>query len=421
LQLIEKPLEQEEQNELPLPQGGPGYETVPRDPLMQQRPLELPLDFPLLEDILRRWPSIRTILIDPIHDMCHSAAEIRETLRQLNLLTQRIGITVLVTTVARSRFTRIGKLRSSSMFKCEGVRAVWCVVEDPNDPSRRLFVPRLNSSFVSPTGFSFRIHPSQVAWNVRDEIDPEDPLMLGGSIREFLTELLAPGPQPAGAVFDHGARHGFRIQQLRDVAARMGVQSLKAPVMGAAGYWLWALPAGEAGALLRKSLKPAESSGNEHDWPEDHGEPEAGYPHHEWEVVVTPIAKSSGFDAEFDAGDDAPSQFSASFYRESDVETAKSSGICTELASPATMGPVVPVAESPCAVLAEVEVAKPETAKSSANTTIITESKPVPAVRELTPEQQAWRQERARQRAETEQRRKKRKEHRQAVKKNRRK
>ncbi len=207
------------------------------------RPVEFPWDLPALAHELRERESIEVVVIDSLADVCRRPQEVAETLRRLNQLAEEFDVAILVTLPARCRFDGQGALRVTSRWRTDGARCVWCVVADPDDPRRRLFVPRRLNFCEEPAGLEFRLSQGQVAWNAASRVDPYDPLGQWKSLERCLDRILQDGCVPAKDVFRQGSQCGFNPKQLRSGARRLGIESHKSAGFGNDGCWQWYTPA----------------------------------------------------------------------------------------------------------------------------------------------------------------------------------
>src|SRR5262245_40493770 len=128
------------------------------------RAVAFPFDMEALEYHLETHTTIGVVIIDPLSDFCATPAQLAETLHQLNVLADRHCLAVIVTVPAKCRVDREGKLRASSRWPTDAARWVWCLVADPDDPSRMLLVAKRANFCVVPDGLAFRLKPDGVAW-----------------------------------------------------------------------------------------------------------------------------------------------------------------------------------------------------------------------------------------------------------------
>ena len=208
----------------------------------ERRPLELPFDLPMLRHELEVMPSIRLVVIDPLSEFCETPKRLQKALRALHDLARERDVAIVVTLPARCRFDVRGVLRVTSRFPMEAARCIWCVVADPDNTARRLFVARRSNSFVEPRGLPFQLHEGRVVWDPATALDPADPLGQEAAIRDCMTTLLEEGSRGASEIFRLGAQLGFTPPQMRSVAKRVGVVVTKSPGFREEGCWLWTLP-----------------------------------------------------------------------------------------------------------------------------------------------------------------------------------
>ena len=146
---------------------------------------------------------------------------------------------VLVTVPARARIDGQGLLRVTSRWKTDASRCVWSVVADPDDPRRKMFIPRRVNFCEEFPGLEFRLSGGRVAWNASSKIDPLDPLDYWKSLEKCLNCIMQEGCVAATDVFKQGSQCGFNPKQLRSGARRLGIESHKAPGFGSDGCWQW--------------------------------------------------------------------------------------------------------------------------------------------------------------------------------------
>jgi hypothetical protein len=109
--------------------------------------------------VLDQHEGIRLIVIDPLSDFCPTPGPLVETIHRLNNLAADREIAVVVTLRATGRFDSRGRLDVKSRWPTEAARCAWFVAVDPDDDSRRLFVPTRTNFCVEPCPFDFFVPP----------------------------------------------------------------------------------------------------------------------------------------------------------------------------------------------------------------------------------------------------------------------
>ena len=212
------------------------------DDTTEERPVSFPFDLPMVEYYLKAEPAIGLVVIDPLSDFCQTAGQLEETLRKLQILAQRSGVAIVVTLPVNARFDSRGGFKSSSRWKSDAARAVWCIAADPDDRRRRLFFPRRTSGIAEPDGLEFRIESGRVVWNEQSIVSFDDPLGRETEIRNFLKRQLQHQSRSARAIFQSGGERGYTRAQIRYVAKRMGIAGRDEAGAEEGGEWTWRLP-----------------------------------------------------------------------------------------------------------------------------------------------------------------------------------
>ncbi len=135
-----------------------------------------------------------------------------------------------------------GRLRATSRWPTDSVRSAWCLVRDPNDPWRRMFVARRTNFCREPDGLAYRLNDrGVVAWEATSRINPIDPLGQWSASELFVQETLKASDLPASTVFRMGAELGFTPKVLRAASKRLEVTTTRVGYSGK-GHWSWSLP-----------------------------------------------------------------------------------------------------------------------------------------------------------------------------------
>jgi len=214
---------------------------LPADKTRETRPIAFPYDFPALEHHVEMHESFGMIIIDSLADFCRTPREVAETLVLLEELASRANVALIVTVPANCRVDAQGRLRVTSRWPTDTVRSAWCVLPDPDDPLRRLFVAKRTNFCLEPDGLAYRLSDRGVVWEARSRISPVDPLGQFRASDVCLADLLGDGALPASTVYRLGGELGFSPKQLRAAGERLGVACQRIGFSGD-GHWSWSLP-----------------------------------------------------------------------------------------------------------------------------------------------------------------------------------
>ena len=204
-----------------------------------ERPVAFPFDLEALQYELENHPTIGVVIIDPLSDFCAAPRLLAETLHELNDLAARSRVVVIVTVPANCRIDARGGIRATSRWPTDAARCVWCLITDPDDPTRRLLVAKRMNFCREPDGMAFRIDErGGVGWEADSRINPHDPLGEISASEQCLVELLSEGPLRASIVFRLGAEQGFKPKDLRSAAKRLAISTKRVGFAGN-GHWIW--------------------------------------------------------------------------------------------------------------------------------------------------------------------------------------
>ncbi len=223
-------------------------------PARGTRPIVFPYDYVALEQLVEN-NAFGVIIIDSLVDFCPTPKLFDQTLVLLEELASRANAAILVTVPAHCRIDAQGRLKATSRWPTESVRSAWCLVHDPDDSWRRLFVAKRTNYCREPDGLAFRLADGGVTWDARSRIANRSGRSAGAVSRQryvLVADLLGEGPLlPASTVFRLGGELGFTPKVLGAAGARLGVTSDRVGFSGK-GHWSWTLPGprveGECGA-----------------------------------------------------------------------------------------------------------------------------------------------------------------------------
>jgi putative DNA primase/helicase len=233
-----------------------------------ERSVNLADDLRLIEERIAQRGDVRLFIMDPISAYCgkadsHTNAEVRGMLAPIAKLAERHGVAIVaVSHLNKGAGGRAMYRAMGSLAFIAAARAGWLVVENENDPAKRLLLPTKMNLAARPTGLAFSLRDSGTLGDVPNIAWSADPVDLSaddalaaiagqggdddgrkgalGEAMDFLRHELAGGAKPSGEVKKAATAAGIKPRTLDRARAELGV--VAAPD-GFGGPWTWALPA----------------------------------------------------------------------------------------------------------------------------------------------------------------------------------
>jgi len=227
----------------------------------RERHFSLARDIGRLGEMANTIGDVAMVVIDPISAYLggtdsHKNSDIRELLAPLGRLAAEQGAAfILVSHLNKSGGQNALSRVTGSLAFVAAARAAYIVSRDPDDDTRRLFLPAKNNIGPDSTGLAFHIesatvgeietsriswHPEPVDLSADDAVTPSEDRSATDEAREFLEHLLRGGGMAAKDVKKEAREAGISDKALRRARERLGIRPTKS---GFSGGWRWALPA----------------------------------------------------------------------------------------------------------------------------------------------------------------------------------
>ncbi len=233
----------------------------------KSRTFSLEDDLQALGAKLAELGTVAVVVIDPISAYLgdtdsHNNADVRGLLAPLGELAARNNVAIIgVSHLNKAAGERALMRVNGSLAFVAAARAAHLVAVDPQDKTRRLFLPMKNNLGPDATGLAFRIEgatvaspagplaTSCVAWDsegvpmTADEAMQTDHTQRSISAvdqaADWLRETLTEGPKPATEIFELAAAEAISKKTLRRAREELGIKPVK---LGMNDGWMWSLP-----------------------------------------------------------------------------------------------------------------------------------------------------------------------------------
>jgi putative DNA primase/helicase len=205
------------------------------------RDFAFPDDFERVEHALGNIPDARLVIIDALTDFCASRSQQTKTLAHLSDLAATRGVAIVVLMRARGRCDAQARFQGTLDGANSPVRSAWGIIEDPDDPERKYFLPaRMN--YARPQGLAFRIDEGRVKWEPLGIVPAARVALERKMVRDWLYDLLLSGPQPSALVEKQAKEGGFTPAMVRTARRDLMVQPHRVGGIAEKGHWMLTLP-----------------------------------------------------------------------------------------------------------------------------------------------------------------------------------
>jgi putative DNA primase/helicase len=228
-------------------------------------------DLQLLEKKIVAMGDVKVVTIDPVASYLgkvdsHKNNEVRSVLEPLSEMADRHGTAILSVTHLAKAGANAGRKALDriigSVAFTGAPRAVFVVINDPEQEGRKLFLPVKNNLAQAPQGLAYTvaqacfgekaIETSCVRWasepvNISaDEAMAADSAASGNrSAKEeaidFVEQALADGPRPAAEIMRMARDHGLTSKALRSAREALRIKPTR-DGFGLGSKSMWSLP-----------------------------------------------------------------------------------------------------------------------------------------------------------------------------------
>lgn len=231
--------------------------------ILRERGFSLQYDLPALQDAITQTDNVRMVIIDPITAYLggtnsHKNAEVRGLLAPLAQLAAKHKVAIIAVTHLNKNAAGSAMYRAmGSLAFAAAARAYWAIIEDKENPDRRLFLPVKCNLSAGGDGLAYGVLPFHdnpdipvIAWEADPVSIGADEAMAAGAERseshsaleeasDWLRGVLSAGPMKAKEIKKQANADGIASRTLDRAKASLGI---KAKRDGYGGPWVWTLP-----------------------------------------------------------------------------------------------------------------------------------------------------------------------------------
>lgn len=228
----------------------------------QLREFSLVKDIARLGKLLDRIGGVAMVIIDPISAYLggtdsHKNSDVRALLSPLSTLAAAHGTAIVcVSHLNKSMNGNALSRVTGSLAFVAAARAAYIVTKDPDDETRRLFLPAKNNIGPDSTGLAYRIESAtvgdietcRIVWDCEyitmtadDALSqlPDEERTARDEARDWLTYYLQDGPRAAKDVYRDAGQCAFSKRTLDSAKRELKVAAHKRDFSGG---WVWELP-----------------------------------------------------------------------------------------------------------------------------------------------------------------------------------
>ncbi|MFN0052284.1 MAG: AAA family ATPase [Planctomycetales bacterium] len=216
-----------------------------------ERRVLLDRDLRHLDELLKGWPGVELIIVDPIvaHvDGPESEQYLRHVLTLQADFCQSRNVAILAISHLRRDPAKVDIYQALGSRALASIpRTIWTVLADPGDYQRRMLLPLKMNLGPMPPGLSFRFGPERLEWCDRpiyrrasDPACTDNTQGVLDEATEFIRTALADRDIPAVEMMSTGQRCGFGPATMHRAKKALNVRSFRNGY-GENGSWCWSL------------------------------------------------------------------------------------------------------------------------------------------------------------------------------------